>query len=114
MLFGREDEYLVNMQHTVIPSWYSRDGYVQSMATLIEKELMKFEKPEEVCTHYKDLVPLNICDIDFRASINKCWQQILFALSDGCPVCCTEFVKHPTGRVGCPKYARVKPSLLFC
>ena len=80
LLFGREDEYLVNMQHTVIPSWYSRDGYVQSMATLIEKELMKFEKPEEVRTHYKDLVLLNICDIDFRASINKCRQQILFAL----------------------------------
>lgn len=45
---GREDEYLVNMQHTVIPSWYNRNGYVQSMATLIEKELAKFEKPEEV------------------------------------------------------------------
>ncbi|KAJ7957116.1 Ferrochelatase [Quillaja saponaria] len=23
----REDEYLVNMQHTVIPSWYQREGY---------------------------------------------------------------------------------------
>lgn len=45
---GREDEYLVNMQHTVIPSWYQRDGYVHSMVTLIEKELAKFEKPEEV------------------------------------------------------------------
>lgn len=80
LLFGREDEYLVNMQHTVIPSWYSRDGYVQSMATLIEKELMKFEKPEEVCTHYKYFVLLNICDIDFRVSINMYRQQILFAL----------------------------------
>lgn len=38
----------MNMQHTVIPSWYNRNGYVQSMATLIEKELAKFEKPEEV------------------------------------------------------------------
>lgn len=45
---GREDEYLANMQHTVIPSWYNRDGYLQSMATLIEKELVKIEKPEEV------------------------------------------------------------------
>lgn len=45
---GRQDEYLVNMQHTVIPSWYNRNGYVQSMATLIEKELAKFEKPDEV------------------------------------------------------------------
>lgn len=47
-MIGRQDEYLVNMQHTVIPSWYHRNGYVQSMATLIEKELAKFERPEEV------------------------------------------------------------------
>jgi hypothetical protein len=46
---GREDEYLVNMQHTVIPSWYQREGYVQAMANLIEKEVYKFENPEEVC-----------------------------------------------------------------
>jgi ferrochelatase len=45
----REDEYLVNMQHTVIPSWYQREGYVQAMANLIEKEVYKFENPEEVC-----------------------------------------------------------------
>ncbi|KAJ7530229.1 hypothetical protein O6H91_15G086100 [Diphasiastrum complanatum] len=44
----REDEYLSSMEHTVIPSWYHRGGYVQSMATLIEKELSKFNKPEEV------------------------------------------------------------------
>ncbi|KAJ7521668.1 hypothetical protein O6H91_19G063000 [Diphasiastrum complanatum] len=44
----REDEYLSRMEHTVIPSWYHRGGYVQSMATLIEKELSKFHKPEEV------------------------------------------------------------------
>ena len=47
-MVDRQDEYLVNMQHTVIPSWYNRDGYVQSMATLIEKELAKFNRPEEV------------------------------------------------------------------
>eukprot|EP00250_Pteridium_aquilinum_P009827 c18963_g2_i1 orf=234-1775(+) len=44
----REDEYLVNMQHTVIPSWYQREGYVKSMATLIQSELQAFEKPREV------------------------------------------------------------------
>ncbi|KAJ7530230.1 hypothetical protein O6H91_15G086100 [Diphasiastrum complanatum] len=44
----KEDEYLSSMEHTVIPSWYHRGGYVQSMATLIEKELSKFNKPEEV------------------------------------------------------------------
>lgn len=44
----REDEYLVNMQHTVIPSWYQREGYVKSMATLIQSELQDFKKPQEV------------------------------------------------------------------
>lgn len=44
----REDEYLVNMQHTVIPSWYQREGYIKAMADLMEKELKSFEHPEEV------------------------------------------------------------------
>lgn len=46
--FVREDEYLVNMQHTVIPSWYQREGYITAMANLIEKELRKFDRPEKV------------------------------------------------------------------
>ncbi|VFQ63566.1 unnamed protein product [Cuscuta campestris] len=44
----REDEYLVNMQHTVIPSWYQRKGYIKAMADLIQKELEIFECPQEV------------------------------------------------------------------
>lgn len=44
----REDEYLVNMQHTVIPSWYQREGYIKAMATLIENELTKFSEPQKV------------------------------------------------------------------
>jgi protoheme ferro-lyase len=36
------------MQHTVIPSWYQRDGYVQAMSSLIEKELEKFKNPDDV------------------------------------------------------------------
>ncbi|GFZ18726.1 ferrochelatase 2 [Actinidia rufa] len=43
----REDEYLVNMQHTVIPSWYQREGYIKAMANLIEKELGNFDYPEK-------------------------------------------------------------------
>lgn len=37
------------MQHTVIPSWYQREGYVKAMATLIENELSKFTSPQQVC-----------------------------------------------------------------
>jgi ferrochelatase len=36
------------MQHTVIPSWYQREGYIKSMTNLIEKELEKFDRPEQV------------------------------------------------------------------
>ncbi|GMP26701.1 hypothetical protein CsSME_00003035 [Camellia sinensis var. sinensis] len=43
----REDEYLVNMQHTVIPSWYQREGYIKAMADLIEKELRNFGNPDK-------------------------------------------------------------------
>jgi len=47
-IYFREDEYLVNMQHTVIPSWYQREGYIKAMATLIENELKKFPEPQKV------------------------------------------------------------------
>jgi protoporphyrin/coproporphyrin ferrochelatase len=40
----------VNMQHTVIPSWYQREGYIKAMATLIENELTKFPEPGKVRT----------------------------------------------------------------
>ncbi|GBG79110.1 hypothetical protein CBR_g28825 [Chara braunii] len=44
----REDEFLVKIKHTVIPSWYQRTGYVESMANLIEEELGKFADPTDV------------------------------------------------------------------
>lgn len=47
-MLDREDEYLVNMQHTVIPSWYQREGYIKAMANLIQSELGKFGSPSQV------------------------------------------------------------------
>ena len=44
----REDEYLVKMQHTVIPSWFQRRGYVEAMAGLIAREMGTMPIPEEV------------------------------------------------------------------
>ena len=44
----RDDEYLVNMQHTVIPSWYQRRGYVEAMVKLISTEMSRMPFPEEV------------------------------------------------------------------
>ncbi|KAL6854571.1 hypothetical protein ACP4OV_019133 [Aristida adscensionis] len=44
----REDSYFSGLPISIIESWYQRDGYVKSMADLIEKELSVFFNPEEV------------------------------------------------------------------
>ncbi|CAI0549288.1 unnamed protein product [Linum tenue] len=42
-----KDAYLSRLPVSVIESWYKRQGYVKSMADLIEKELQTFSKPDE-------------------------------------------------------------------
>ena len=57
----RKDEYLSNMQHTVIPSWYHREGYLKAMSKLISQELKRFKQPDEVLyliTYLRNLVYL--------------------------------------------------------
>ncbi|KAK6912794.1 Ferrochelatase [Dillenia turbinata] len=44
----REDAYLSRMPVSIIESWYQREGYIKSMADLIENELHIFSNPEEV------------------------------------------------------------------
>lgn len=44
----REDAYLSRLPVSTIDSWYQREGYIKSMADLIEKELHSFSEPEEV------------------------------------------------------------------
>ncbi|KAJ9537238.1 hypothetical protein OSB04_029971 [Centaurea solstitialis] len=44
----REDKILSRLPVAIIQSWYQRQGYVNSMADLIEKELQSFASPEEV------------------------------------------------------------------
>lgn len=43
-----QDDYLVQMPHAIISSWYQRQGYIKAMANLIEKELQSFASPEKV------------------------------------------------------------------
>ncbi|KAL4194406.1 hypothetical protein AMTRI_Chr05g68410 [Amborella trichopoda] len=43
----REDEYLRRLPVFIIESWYHREGYIKSMANLIEKELKSFRMPDE-------------------------------------------------------------------
>ncbi|KAF8040695.1 hypothetical protein BT93_B2812 [Corymbia citriodora subsp. variegata] len=44
----KEDAYLSTVPVSIIQSWYQREGYVKSMADLIQKELESFSNPEEV------------------------------------------------------------------
>ncbi|KAK6140846.1 hypothetical protein DH2020_025414 [Rehmannia glutinosa] len=43
----REDTHLSRLPVAIIQSWYQREGYIKSMADLIEKELHVFPNPEE-------------------------------------------------------------------
>ncbi|CAH9116481.1 unnamed protein product [Cuscuta europaea] len=45
-IFGR-DPYLSRLPVAIIQSWYQRQGYIMSMADLIEKEVKKFPQPDE-------------------------------------------------------------------
>ncbi|MCE0481111.1 hypothetical protein HAX54_038525 [Datura stramonium] len=77
----REDEYLVNMQHTVIPSWYQREGYIKAMADLMEKELKSFERPEEVMiffsAHGVPLAYVEEAGDPYKAEMEECVDLIM-------------------------------------
>lgn len=44
----REDGYFEGLPVSIIESWYQRDGYIKSMADLIQKELPNFPNADEV------------------------------------------------------------------
>ncbi|KAM7274600.1 hypothetical protein ACFE04_016466 [Oxalis oulophora] len=77
----REDEYLVNMQHTVIPSWYQRDGYVKAMADLIQKEIEKFDDPRKVViffsAHGVPLAYVEEAGDPYKAEMEECVDLII-------------------------------------
>ncbi|KAK8357404.1 hypothetical protein V6Z12_A05G416700 [Gossypium hirsutum] len=76
-----DDEYLVNMQHTVIPSWYQREGYIKSMANLIEKALKKFDRPEKVVifftAHGVPLAYVEEAGDPYKAEMEECVDLII-------------------------------------
>jgi len=45
--FSKNYKRYSNLVHTVVPSWYERPGYVNAMASLLQKELDAF-KPEQI------------------------------------------------------------------
>jgi ferrochelatase len=44
----KKDPDLLDIEYTLIPSWYDRPGYLEAMADLIAQELQKFAHPERV------------------------------------------------------------------
>ncbi|XP_078172582.1 ferrochelatase-2, chloroplastic-like [Carex rostrata] len=82
----REDEYLVNMQHTVIPSWYQREGYVKAMATLIQNELSKFASPQQVMiffsAHGVPLAYVEEAGDPYKAEMEECVDLIMEELEN--------------------------------
>eukprot|EP00252_Welwitschia_mirabilis_P020290 TRINITY_DN493_c0_g1_i2.p1 TRINITY_DN493_c0_g1~~TRINITY_DN493_c0_g1_i2.p1 ORF type:complete len:517 (-),score=98.54 TRINITY_DN493_c0_g1_i2:223-1773(-) len=81
----REDEYLVKMQHTVVPSWYQRQGYIKAMVNLIEKELKKFRKPEMVViffsAHGVPLAYVEEAGDPYKAEMEECVDLIMKELN---------------------------------
>ncbi|WJX34782.1 hypothetical protein P8452_22859 [Trifolium repens] len=77
----RDDEYLVNMQHTVLPSWYQREGYIKAMSNLIEKELKSFDCPKEVMiffsAHGVPLAYVEEAGDPYKAEMEECVDLIM-------------------------------------
>ncbi|XP_077221503.1 ferrochelatase-2, chloroplastic-like [Tasmannia lanceolata] len=82
----KEDEYLVNMQHTIIPSWYQREGYIKAMANLIEQELQKFEFPAKVMiffsAHGVPLAYVEEAGDPYKAEMEECVDLIMEELEN--------------------------------
>ena len=68
-LIVREDAYLSKLPVSIINSWYQREGYIKSMANLIQKELQSFSEPKEVgyscvkCFQHDSYVNWRLCDV---------------------------------------------------
>ncbi|KAJ1387771.1 Ferrochelatase, active site [Sesbania bispinosa] len=68
-------------QHTVIPSWYQREGYIKAMANLIEQELKGFDCPEEVMiffsAHGVPLAYVEEAGDPYKAEMEECVDLIM-------------------------------------
>ncbi|KAH9799884.1 Ferrochelatase-1 [Citrus sinensis] len=82
----REDAYLSRLPVSIIRSWYQREGYVNSMADLIQKELGKFQKPEEVMIFFSAHgVPVSYVEKagdPYRDQMEECIYLIMQRLKD--------------------------------
>lgn len=77
----REDEDLRAMPHIVIPSWYQRPGYIDSMCDLIFSELAGFSNPDEATIFFSAHgVPKSYVDEagdPYKEEMEECIQLIM-------------------------------------
>jgi ferrochelatase len=81
----REDASLNRIDHTVIPSWYDRPGYLSAMAQLIAAELDRFPNPDQVHIFFSAHgVPVSYVEEagdPYQQEIEDCTQRIMQTLN---------------------------------
>jgi protoporphyrin/coproporphyrin ferrochelatase len=81
----KEDPALQKINYTVIPSWYKRPGYVESMADLIRQEVDQCDQPDEATVFFSAHgVPVSYvteAGDPYQAEIENCTALIMKALN---------------------------------
>ncbi len=81
----KEDPELQKINYTVIPSWYDRPGYVESMADLVRQELDHCANPQEATVFFSAHgVPVSYvkeAGDPYQAEIEDCTALIMKALN---------------------------------
>lgn len=79
------DPALQNVRHTVIPSWFKRQGYLNAMADLIAQELDKLEDPSEAHVFFSAHgVPVSYVEEagdPYQREIEECVELIMRTLN---------------------------------
>ena len=81
----KEDPALQKINYTVIPSWYERPGYVESMADLVRQEVDQCANPDEATVFFSAHgVPVSYvteAGDPYQAEIENCTVLIMKALN---------------------------------
>lgn len=85
----QEEPFLQHVDYTVIPSWFSRQGYLQAMASLIDQELHTVEDPNNAHIFFSAHgVPVSYVEEagdPYQAEIEQCSQLIMQTLGRSNP-----------------------------
>jgi ferrochelatase len=81
----QEDPSLEQINHTVVPSWHDRPGYLQAMADLIAQELEKLPNPDQVHIFFSAHgVPVSYVEEagdPYQQQIEECTELIMRTLN---------------------------------